>query len=74
MEIDALRTMKRLFSVATMWLIATHTIAAESLTWGPAHGTVVSLEAADQNGAYQTIKSMTGAKGLLVFFNRSADW
>jgi hypothetical protein len=42
---------------------------------GPALGsTVPSFEAPDQNGRMQTLKSLTGPKGLLLVFYRSADW
>ena len=34
----------------------------------------LSLAALDQNGKEQTLESLTGAKGVAVFFVRSADW
>ncbi|MBM4204418.1 MAG: hypothetical protein FJ194_09760 [Gammaproteobacteria bacterium] len=48
--------------------------AAESSTWGPSNGTTVVIDAQDQNGTPQTLASLSGSNGLLIFFNRSADW
>jgi len=48
--------------------------AAESSTWGPSNGTAVMIDAPDQTGARQTLQTLSGSKGLLIFFNRSADW
>ena len=48
--------------------------AAESSTWGPARGTEVTVRAADQSGQVQTLATLSGRRGLLIFFNRSADW
>jgi len=43
--------------------------------WGPAVGTKIPLLAAsDHTGATQNLASLTGAKGLLLVFSRSADW
>lgn len=43
---------------------------------GPAVGEIFphSLEAPDQNGTMQSLKSLYGVKGAAVFFVRSADW
>ena len=44
-------------------------------SWGPDVGTVAPLLAAnDQAGTPQTLETLTGEGGLLVVFNRSADW
>lgn len=44
-------------------------------TWGPSVGsTAPLLAAADQDGQTQTLDTLTGPKGLLFLFNRSADW
>lgn len=48
--------------------------AAESTTWGPERGVPVAIDAPDQNGQMQNVGSLTGSRGLLLFFNRSADW
>lgn len=42
---------------------------------GPAVGdTIPAFEAADQTGKPRTLASLTGAKGLMLVFFRSADW
>ncbi len=44
-------------------------------TWGPEVGSQIALLAAkDQNGDAQKLQDLTGSKGVLVFYNRSADW
>lgn len=43
--------------------------------WGPATGSQLPvLEAYDQAGQLQTLASLSGDQGLLLFLNRSADW
>ncbi len=43
--------------------------------WGPPLGeSVPVLEAYDHNGALRTLDNLTGARGLLLSMNRSADW
>ncbi|MEM9743821.1 MAG: hypothetical protein AAF918_14155 [Pseudomonadota bacterium] len=43
--------------------------------WGPAVGTTAPmLSALDQAGQLQELRSLSGAKGLLMVFNRSVDW
>ena len=43
--------------------------------WGPAVGAQLPvLEALDQDGNPQTLASLAGEQGLLLFLNRSADW
>jgi hypothetical protein len=42
---------------------------------GPAVGeTVPAFSATDQNGRTQSLSSVTGAKGAMLVFFRSADW
>jgi hypothetical protein len=42
---------------------------------GPAVGKKIpAFEAKDQNGKTQTLKSLSGPKGLVLLFVRSADW
>ena len=44
-------------------------------SWGPPVGTAIpeaSFE--DQAGQPQTFAGLMSARGLLIFFNRSADW
>ena len=44
-------------------------------SWGPSVGSVAPLLAAvDQDGQEQDLASLSGAKGLLLVFNRSVDW
>lgn len=47
----------------------------DGMTSGPAIGEQVpDFTLADQNGKRWTRRALTGAKGLLLVFNRSADW
>jgi hypothetical protein len=49
--------------------------AQTSIKTGPAVGAKVpGFEAADQNGARQTLESIMGPKGAMLVFFRSADW
>lgn len=42
---------------------------------GPAVGVKApDFEAVDQNGQTRTLRSLTGRKGLMLVFYRSADW
>ena len=43
--------------------------------WGPATGSQIpKLAASDHTGQPQTLDSLSGDKGLLLVFSRSADW
>ncbi|MEM6710181.1 MAG: hypothetical protein AAF648_15485 [Pseudomonadota bacterium] len=43
--------------------------------WGPTVGTALPLLAAnDHTGAARTLDDLAGKNGLLLYFNRSADW
>lgn len=43
--------------------------------WGPAiHSVAPAIDAPDQHGARQTLETLAGRNGLLLFFVRSADW
>lgn len=43
--------------------------------WGPAVGSALAvLDAPDQSGTRQTLASLSGDQGMLLFLNRSADW
>ena len=49
--------------------------AAYSERWGPDVGTPFpQFEVLDQAKTERTFVSLTGDRGLLLFFNRSADW
>ena len=44
-------------------------------SWGPEVGSQIALLAAkDQNGDVQQLKDLAGSQGVLIFYNRSADW
>ena len=46
-----------------------------SSVWGPKIGTRIPLLAAnDHAGQPQSLESLSGGKGLLLVFSRSADW
>ncbi len=43
--------------------------------WGPLVGSKMPVIAApDQHGALRQLGDLGGERGLLLFFNRSADW
>ena len=48
---------------------------AEHVPTGPAVGaSIPAFEVSDSNGKLQTLSSLSGPKGLLLVFFRSADW
>jgi len=48
---------------------------AAQIRTGPAVGsTIPKFEAQDQNGRVRTLESISGPKGALLVFYRSADW
>jgi len=62
-------------------LLATSTVLArgqapvDTSTIGPQVGAVVpAFSGVDQFGKAQTLESLSGPKGLMLVFNRSADW
>ena len=55
--------------------LVTAALAADAVPTGPAVGTIIpALEVKDLNGKTQTLASLTGPKGLMLVFFRSADW
>ena len=49
--------------------------ASYAAGWGPPIGSVLPvLDAPDQAGQTQTLASLSGDQGMLLFLNRSADW
>jgi cytochrome oxidase Cu insertion factor (SCO1/SenC/PrrC family) len=66
-------SLPRLALTATVFgLYATVTAAVPT---GPALGaTVPPFRAIDQHGKERTLQSLTGRKGLMLVFFRSADW
>ena len=65
-------------AVVVLLTVLTHFDAtADEYTdhWGPPVGeSVPVLEAHDHAGTVRTLANLTGARGLLLFMNRSADW
>lgn len=56
-------------------LLALIAVAFAAVPSGPLIGTTApDFQAADQDGAMQTLKSLSGPKGLMLVFFRSADW
>ena len=56
-------------------VLACQAVLAAAIPTGPAVGeTVPDFRLADQNGAFQTLHSIMGAKGAMLVFYRSADW
>ena len=50
-------------------------VSVDTSTLGPQVGTAApALSGIDQFGATQTLASLSGPKGLMLVFNRSADW
>ena len=50
---------------------------AQDFVWAPgfpAGSTIPLLDAPDQHGQTQTLATLAGANGLVLFFNRSFDW
>ena len=66
---------KRAVLAATV-LIAIFSVASDYVdTWGPPVGSRVEpFSLSDNAGKTRSMADLMGAKGLLVFFNRSADW
>ena len=68
--------MKLLARAALAFVLTAPVTASEYVdTWGPPVGTAIP-EASfdDQAGQPRTFAGLMGARGLLIFFNRSADW
>lgn len=66
---------RMLISLTGLSAVAAFAADDYSGNWGPATGSQLPvLEAYDQEGQLQTLDSLTGDQGLLLFLNRSADW
>ena len=66
-----LRTAMRLFRIGLL-------LSAGAI-WGADPGPAIGVKApdfelSDQNGQMQTLRSLSGPKGLMLVFFRSADW
>jgi hypothetical protein len=69
------RTFMRVPSRILVLVVGTTLVAQQSIKTGPAVGaTAPSFEALDQNGRLQSLKTITGPKGAVLVFVRSADW
>jgi peroxiredoxin len=68
--------LRKALAAAALLAVGVALAADMPATPGPAPGTKFphALAATDQNGKAQSLKSLMGAKGLAVFFVRSADW
>lgn len=63
--------------ILTLTALAGADVAADDYSdkWGPAIGQPLPLlEAYDHAGTLRTLDNLTGARGLLLSMNRSADW
>ncbi len=66
----------RMFLIAAIISITPGTFA-QDFDWAPDYpvgSTIPLLEAQDQNGELQTLKTLSGENGILLMFNRSFDW
>lgn len=57
-------------------LVASQALAADyAEEWGPKVGTPLpALHAPDQTGTARSLADLYGENGVLILFNRSADW
>ena len=65
-----------LFFICTL-VFSTQLAVAQEFVWAPDFpegSSIPVLEAPDQNGNIQTLVTLTGEKGLILFFLRSVDW
>lgn len=65
--------------VVVLVLLALHSapLQAQQFVWAPDFpegASIPLLEAPDQHGTPQTLASLSGARGLVLLFNRSFDW
>lgn len=79
-------SLKRLFSSSALVVLLSGTAAVglgqqpvptpvDTTTLGPQVGaTVPPFSGVDQFGAAQSLASLSGPKGLMLVFSRSADW
>jgi len=62
--------------LAALVIVGVHGLADEYTdAWGPVVGARVEVfEMSDAAGTTRSAAELMGAKGLLVFYNRSVDW
>ena len=59
----------------TLFMLALAVLDGQNIKTGPAVGNrVPDFSAQDQEGRRQTLKSVSGPKGTMLVFFRSADW
>ncbi|MEZ5291991.1 MAG: hypothetical protein R2745_12975 [Vicinamibacterales bacterium] len=64
-----------LLSPAALWAQAPAPPPVDTSTIGPQVGaTVPAFSGTDQSGTTQSLQSLSGPKGLMLVFSRSADW
>jgi hypothetical protein len=63
------------WSVRHVVLLSFISLSAEQIKTGPDIGSrAPEFEALDQNGQMQNLRSISGPKGVILVFYRSADW
>ncbi len=63
------------FALAALLAVPAVLASDYSDGWGPPVGNAIPEAAlTDQFGHPQTLAGLMGPRGLLIFFNRSADW
>ncbi len=66
-----------LLSTVLVSTLASTLVSSQDFIWAPDFpegSTIPVLEAPDQNGEVQTLSTLSGDKGLMLFFSRSFDW
>src|SRR6056300_1581962 len=61
----------------TLFIFCAQSTIAQEFVWSPdfPEGSMIPvLDAPDQKGQAQTLDSLSGEKGLMLFFSRSFDW
>ena len=69
------RDLAKWISRLCFWAVQVAELFGQSIKTGPEVGQQVSaFSAPDQHGRTQTLKSITGPRGAMLVFFRSADW
>ena len=61
----------------SLFMFCAYSTIAQEFVWAPdfPEGSIIPiLDAPDQNGQLQNLDSLSGEKGLMLFFSRSFDW
>jgi hypothetical protein len=62
-------------ALVLLWSTLVPVAALAAPAWGPTVGTEApAVEATAQDGSFRTLRSLSGTRGLLLVFARSADW